>query len=137
MVLTIEPGLYVPDDPAAYGPLAGIGVRIEDDVAIMGGRCRAGAGAAGAAVVTVAAAVLPLVLLVLRAARLLSLLVLVLRAVRLLRWQLLPPPLPSCSPPRAGAWSNPPPPRRVCPRGAVCGRACARGRGGALVGSGL
>ena len=105
MVLTIEPGLYVPDDPAAYGPLAGIGVRIEDDVAITGGCRRAGAGAAGAAVVTAAAAVLPLVPLVLRAARLLLLLVLVLRAVRLLRWQPLPPPLPS--PPRTGAWSGP------------------------------
>ena len=36
VVLTIEPGLYIPDDPA-YRHLAGIGVRIEDDVAITGG----------------------------------------------------------------------------------------------------
>lgn len=62
MVLTIEPGLYIPNDPDTYGPLAGakvgsnhppplscatphlphhpipcpagIGVRIEDDIAI-------------------------------------------------------------------------------------------------------
>ncbi|KAI7842913.1 hypothetical protein COHA_003424 [Chlorella ohadii] len=33
VVLTIEPGLYIPDDEA-FGPFAGIGVRIEDDVAI-------------------------------------------------------------------------------------------------------
>ena len=36
MVLTIEPGLYIPDDPSMFGPLAGVGVRIEDDVAITG-----------------------------------------------------------------------------------------------------
>jgi Xaa-Pro aminopeptidase len=35
-VLTIEPGLYIPDEPA-FGPFRGIGVRIEDDVAITGG----------------------------------------------------------------------------------------------------
>lgn len=33
MVITIEPGLYIPDDPA-YGDYAGIGIRLEDDVAI-------------------------------------------------------------------------------------------------------
>ncbi|KAL4859087.1 Intermediate cleaving peptidase 55 [Chlorella vulgaris] len=33
VVLTIEPGLYIPDDPA-FGHFRGIGVRIEDDVAI-------------------------------------------------------------------------------------------------------
>ncbi|KAL4459002.1 hypothetical protein ABPG75_013867 [Micractinium tetrahymenae] len=33
VVLTIEPGLYIPDDPA-FGRFAGIGVRIEDDVAV-------------------------------------------------------------------------------------------------------
>ncbi len=33
-MLTIEPGLYIPDDPDAFGPYAGIGVRIEDDVAV-------------------------------------------------------------------------------------------------------
>ena len=37
VVLTIEPGLYIPDDPA-FGRFAGIGVRIEDDVAVTGGR---------------------------------------------------------------------------------------------------
>lgn len=36
VVLTVEPALYVPDDET-YGPLRGIGVRIEDDVAITGG----------------------------------------------------------------------------------------------------
>lgn len=36
VVLTIEPGLYIPDDPA-FGLFRGIGVRIEDDVAITGG----------------------------------------------------------------------------------------------------
>ena len=35
MVLTIEPGLYIPDDEA-YGSLRGVGVRIEDDVAVTG-----------------------------------------------------------------------------------------------------
>ena len=41
MALTIEPGLYIPDDPA-FGALRGIGVRIEDDVAITGGGVRVG-----------------------------------------------------------------------------------------------
>lgn len=36
VVLTIEPGLYIPDDEA-FGPLRGIGVRIEDDIAITAG----------------------------------------------------------------------------------------------------
>lgn len=35
VVLTVEPALYIPDDEA-YGPLRGIGVRIEDDIAITG-----------------------------------------------------------------------------------------------------
>ena len=34
VVLTIEPGLYIPDEPEAFGPFAGIGMRIEDDVAV-------------------------------------------------------------------------------------------------------
>ena len=33
VALTIEPGLYIPDDPA-HGRLAGIGIRIEDDVVV-------------------------------------------------------------------------------------------------------
>ncbi len=38
VVLTIEPGLYIPDEPEAFGPFAGLGMRIEDDVAVtMGG----------------------------------------------------------------------------------------------------
>jgi Xaa-Pro aminopeptidase len=36
VVLTVEPGLYIPNDPQLYGPYAGIGVRIEDDVAVTG-----------------------------------------------------------------------------------------------------
>jgi hypothetical protein len=32
-VLAIEPGLYIPEHPR-FGPFAGIGVRIEDDVAV-------------------------------------------------------------------------------------------------------
>lgn len=39
-VLTIEPGLYIPDDEA-FGRLRGIGVRIEDDVTVTGGSGRA------------------------------------------------------------------------------------------------
>jgi Xaa-Pro aminopeptidase len=35
-VMTVEPGLYIPNDPQLYGPYAGIGVRIEDDVAVTG-----------------------------------------------------------------------------------------------------
>ena len=38
VVLTVEPGLYIPADEA-FGPFAGIGVRIEDDVAITGAHC--------------------------------------------------------------------------------------------------
>lgn len=34
VVLTIEPGLYVPNDPESFGHYAGIGVRLEDDVAV-------------------------------------------------------------------------------------------------------
>ena len=33
VAMTLEPGLYIPDDPK-YGKFAGIGVRLEDDVAI-------------------------------------------------------------------------------------------------------
>jgi Xaa-Pro aminopeptidase len=37
MVLTVEPGLYVPgDDPSAF---AGIGIRIEDDVLVTASGC--------------------------------------------------------------------------------------------------
>ena len=35
--MALEPGLYIPDDPGRYGPLAGIGVRIEDNVLITDG----------------------------------------------------------------------------------------------------
>jgi Xaa-Pro aminopeptidase len=31
--MAIEPGLYIPDHPR-FGPFAGIGVRIEDDVLV-------------------------------------------------------------------------------------------------------
>lgn len=31
--MTVEPGLYIPDDPR-FSRFAGIGVRIEDDVAV-------------------------------------------------------------------------------------------------------
>ena len=34
MVITIEPGLYVPDDPTFPAPFRGLGMRVEDDVAI-------------------------------------------------------------------------------------------------------
>ena len=37
MVLTVEPGLYIPNEPA-YGEHAGIGVRLEDDVAVTAGQ---------------------------------------------------------------------------------------------------
>jgi Xaa-Pro aminopeptidase len=33
VVMAVEPGLYIPDHPQ-FGPFAGIGVRIEDDVLI-------------------------------------------------------------------------------------------------------
>lgn len=36
--ITIEPGLYIPDEPQ-YGALRGIGVRIEDDVAVTDSGC--------------------------------------------------------------------------------------------------
>ncbi|GIL85310.1 hypothetical protein Vretimale_10733 [Volvox reticuliferus] len=39
MVITIEPGLYIPDLPQ-YGALRGIGVRIEDDVLVTAAGCR-------------------------------------------------------------------------------------------------
>ncbi|SDG16042.1 Xaa-Pro aminopeptidase [Onishia taeanensis] len=34
MVLTVEPGLYIPDDEDIPAPFRGIGIRIEDDVAV-------------------------------------------------------------------------------------------------------
>ena len=37
MVMTIEPGLYIPDDPA-FGAYAGIGIRLEDDVVLTTGK---------------------------------------------------------------------------------------------------
>jgi Xaa-Pro aminopeptidase len=37
MVLTVEPGLYVPEDSDAPAALRGIGVRIEDDVLVVTG----------------------------------------------------------------------------------------------------
>jgi len=41
VVLAIEPGLYIPDHPQ-FGPYAGIGVRIEDDVLITQSGCEVG-----------------------------------------------------------------------------------------------
>jgi Xaa-Pro aminopeptidase len=35
MVLTIEPGLYVPDDERAPAGLRGVGLRIEDDLLVV------------------------------------------------------------------------------------------------------
>ena len=34
IVLAVEPALYIPDDRDKYGSLAGIGIRLEDDVHI-------------------------------------------------------------------------------------------------------
>ena len=34
VVLAVEPALYIPNDPEKYGSLAGIGIRLEDDVHI-------------------------------------------------------------------------------------------------------
>ncbi|WFD31756.1 intermediate cleaving peptidase 55 [Malassezia sp. CBS 17886] len=34
MVLTIEPGIYVPDDPAYPAAFRGLGMRVEDDIAV-------------------------------------------------------------------------------------------------------
>lgn len=41
VVLAIEPGLYIPNDPQ-FGRYAGIGVRIEDDVLITQTGCEVG-----------------------------------------------------------------------------------------------
>ena len=32
VVLAVEPALYIPNDPEKYGSLAGIGIRLEDDI---------------------------------------------------------------------------------------------------------
>ena len=32
IVLAVEPALYIPNDPEKYGSLAGIGIRLEDDI---------------------------------------------------------------------------------------------------------
>lgn len=37
-VLTVEPGLYIPDLPDIPADLRGIGVRIEDDIVVTRGR---------------------------------------------------------------------------------------------------
>jgi Xaa-Pro aminopeptidase len=37
VVLTVEPGIYIPADAQRYGEYAGIGVRLEDDVAVTAG----------------------------------------------------------------------------------------------------
>lgn len=34
VVLAVEPALYIPNEPEKYGSLAGIGIRLEDDVHI-------------------------------------------------------------------------------------------------------
>jgi Xaa-Pro aminopeptidase len=44
VVLAVEPGLYIPDHPQ-FGPYAGIGVRIEDDVLITQTGCEVGVAA--------------------------------------------------------------------------------------------
>ena len=36
-MLAVEPALYIPNDPERFGRLAGIGIRIEDDVAVTSG----------------------------------------------------------------------------------------------------
>jgi hypothetical protein len=46
VVLAIEPGLYIPNHPQ-FGPYAGIGVRIEDDVLITQTGCEVGGWLAG------------------------------------------------------------------------------------------
>lgn len=33
----MEPAIYIPDDPDRFGALAGVGIRIEDDVAVTAG----------------------------------------------------------------------------------------------------
>jgi Xaa-Pro aminopeptidase len=37
VALALEPGLYVPDDARRFGPFAGLGIRLEDDVVISPG----------------------------------------------------------------------------------------------------
>lgn len=36
VVMTLEPGLYIPDEPK-YGRFGGIGIRLEDDIAVTQG----------------------------------------------------------------------------------------------------
>lgn len=42
VVLTIEPGLYFPPDPSKWGRFAGVGMRLEDDVAVVDGDLSSG-----------------------------------------------------------------------------------------------
>ena len=39
MVLTIEPGIYIPEDDSVPAKFRGIGIRIEDDVLVAYGDC--------------------------------------------------------------------------------------------------
>lgn len=34
VIMAVEPALYIPNDPDKYGALAGVGVRLEDDVQV-------------------------------------------------------------------------------------------------------
>ena len=48
VVLTVEPGLYFPPDERSWGRLAGVGMRLEDDVAVRGrGSGKGGEGGGG------------------------------------------------------------------------------------------
>lgn len=37
VTMAVEPALYIPNDPDKYGSLAGIGIRLEDDVQVTAG----------------------------------------------------------------------------------------------------
>ena len=37
VTMAVEPALYIPNDPDKYGALAGIGIRLEDDVLVTAG----------------------------------------------------------------------------------------------------